>query len=174
MALEFGRKDAKAWAKEKFKGLEAPIFPSFTPDLAELDEDGIRYDVNHIIANGMVSILIAPESCGMTMEETKRFISIVNDEAKGKVHTSLSVLMNTVEDNIAVMQHHQETGGEFAMLGHPIMYDPESVDELYRNYKYMCDNTDLAIVFYPGRLKVKRWDLNGWPTQPKREVGKQS
>lgn len=165
MALEFGRKEAKAWAKEKFRGLEAPIFPSFTPDLSDLDEDGIRYDVNHIIANGMVSILIAPEACGMTMDEIKRFISIVNDEARGKVHTSVSVLMNTVEDNIAVMQHHQATGGEFAMLGHPIMYDPESVDELYRNYKYMCDQTDLAIVLYPGRLKLKRWDLSGWPMQ---------
>ena len=53
MPKEFSRKDAKAWARENFKGLEAPVFPSFTPDLAELDEDGIRYDVNHIIANGM-------------------------------------------------------------------------------------------------------------------------
>lgn len=164
MALDYTKSEAKAWAKKNFIGLEAPIFPSFSPDLSELDEDGIRYDVNHIIANGMISILIAPEGTGMTQEERKRFISIVNDEVHGRVHTSLSVLMDTVEQNIDLMQHHEKTGGNMAMLGHPIMYDPESEDELVRNYKYMADATNLALVFYPGRLKVKRWgDFSGWP-----------
>jgi 4-hydroxy-tetrahydrodipicolinate synthase len=163
MALEFTKAEAKAWAKANFIGLEAPVFPSFTPDLSELDEDGIRWDVNHIIANGMISILIAPEGTGMTQEERKRFVSIVNDEVRGRVHTSVSVLMDTVEQNIDIMQHHEKTGGTMAMLGHPIMYDPESQEELFRNYKYMCDATNLALVFYPGRLKLKRWDPSGWP-----------
>jgi hypothetical protein len=29
----------------------------------------------------------------------------------------------------------------------------------------MCDATNLALVFYPGRLKVKRWDISGWPME---------
>jgi 4-hydroxy-tetrahydrodipicolinate synthase len=165
MALEFTKVEAKAWAKKNFIGLEAPVFPSFTPDLSELDEDGIRWDVNHIIANGMISILIAPEGTGMTQEERKRFVSIVNDEVKGRVHTSISALMDTVEQNIDIMQHHEKTGGTMAMLGHPIMYDPESPEELVRNYKYMADATNLALVFYPGRLKLKRWDVSGWPME---------
>ena len=163
MDLPFNKAEAKQWAKENFEGLEAPIFPSFSPDLSELDEDGIRYDVNHIIANGMISILIASEACGMTHEERKQFIKIVNDEVKGRVHTSVSALLDTVDQNIDLMQYHEKTGGTFAMLGHPIMYDPESKEELYRNFKYMCDSTNLALQFYPGRLKVKRWDLSGWP-----------
>lgn len=162
MALEYTKSEAKQWAKKNFVGLEAPIFPSFSPDLSELDEDGIRYDVNQIIANGMISILIAPEGTGMTQEERKRFVSIVNDEVKGRIDTSVSVLMDTVEQNIDIMQHHEKTGGTMAMLGHPIMYDPESEEELYRNYKYMCDATNLALVFYPGRLKVKRFHPSGW------------
>ena len=101
MPKEFSKKDAKAWARENFKGLEAPVFPSFTPDLADLDEDGIRYDVNHIIANGMKSILIAPEGTGMTMEEIRRFTKIVNEEVNGRIHVSISAVLNTVEDNIA-------------------------------------------------------------------------
>ena len=40
MALAYGRSEAKEWAKEHLKGLEAVIFPSFTPDLTELDEEG--------------------------------------------------------------------------------------------------------------------------------------
>ena len=171
MGLEFTKSEAKQWAKDNFKGLEAPIFPSFSPDLSELDEDGIRYDVNHIIANGMISILIAAEGCGMTHDERKRFVSIVNDEVKGRVHTSVSVLMDTVEQNIDIMEHHEKTGGNFAMLGHPLMYDPESEEELYRNYKYMCDATNLALQFYPGRLKVKRWSPSGWPMSILPKIG---
>ena len=166
MALEFTKSEAKAWAKKNFIGLEAPVFPSFTPDLKDLDEDGIRWDVNHIIANGMASILIAPEGTGMTMDDIKHFIRIVNDEVHGRVHVSLSALMNTVEENIEVMQYHESCGGNMAMLGHPIMYDPLDKDELVRNYKYMADATNLALIFYPGRLKVKRWgDLTGWPME---------
>lgn len=162
---EFTRTEAKAWTKANLIGLEAPVFPSFSPDLSELDEDGIRYDVNHIIANGMVSILIAPEGTGMTREEVLRFIKIVNEEAKGRVHTSVSAVLNTTEENIEIMNYHAKCGGSMAMLGHPMLYDPASVEELFRHYKYMCDNTDLALVFYPGRLKVKRWDATGFPRE---------
>lgn len=163
MALPYTKAEAKQWAKKNYIGLEAPIFPSFTPDMSELDEDGIRYDVNHIIANGMMSILVASEACGMTHQERKRFIEIVNDEVKGRVFTSVSVLMDTVEQNIDILQHHEKTGGTLAMLGHPLQYEPESVEELYRNFKYMCDTTNLALHFYPGRLRVKRFHPSGWP-----------
>ena len=40
--MEYTKSEAKLWAKKNIKGLEVPIFPSFTPDLEKLDEDGIR------------------------------------------------------------------------------------------------------------------------------------
>jgi len=43
--MEFSKVEAKEWAKQNMKGLEAVLFPSFSPDLQELDEEGIRYDV---------------------------------------------------------------------------------------------------------------------------------
>jgi hypothetical protein len=49
--MEFTKTEAKDWAKENLKGLEAVIFPSFTPDLKELDEEGIRYDAQHLADN---------------------------------------------------------------------------------------------------------------------------
>ncbi len=170
MALPYARSEAKQWAKENYIGLEAPIFPSFTPDMEELDEDGIRYDVNHIIANGMISILIASEGCGMTHEERKRFISIVNDEARGRVITSVCALLDTVEQNIDVLQHHEKTGGTMGMLGHPLIYDPESEEELVRNFKYMADSTNLALHFYPGRLRLRRFHPCGWPMDTVKQI----
>ena len=55
--MEFTKVEAKDWAKEKFTGLEGIMLPSFTPDLAELDEAGIRHDVRYLINQGFFSIL---------------------------------------------------------------------------------------------------------------------
>ena len=40
------------------KGLENIIIPSFTPDLSELDEEGIRWDVRQSIKHGFFSTLL--------------------------------------------------------------------------------------------------------------------
>jgi len=161
--MEFTKSEVKQWAKENLKGLEAVIFPSFSPDLQELDEEGIRYDVQHLSENGFASILCAPEACGMTFEERKKFVEIVCHEAKGKIHTSVAVLQDTVEQDIEMLQHYEKAGGSIAMLGHPIQYYPRSVEDMYRMYKYMCDSTNLAIVFYPGRLHTRKFHPSYWP-----------
>ena len=98
--MEFSKNEAKDWAKKNLKGLEAVIFPSFTPDLQKLDEEGIRYDVQHLADNGFKSALCAIEVCGMTFEERKKFIEIVCDEARDKIHTSVAVLQDTVEQDM--------------------------------------------------------------------------
>jgi 4-hydroxy-tetrahydrodipicolinate synthase len=165
MALEYTKSEAKKWSKKNLKGLEVPVFPSFTPDLLELDEEGIRYDVNHIIANGFTSALAAPEACGMTFEERKRFVEIVIDEARGKIHTSVAVMQDTVEQDIEMLQHMEKVGGTFATLGHPIQYYPRSVEDIFQMYKYMCDSTNLAIVFYTGRLHTRKYHPSYFPPE---------
>ena len=153
--MEFTKAGAKEWAKKNLKGLEAVIFPSFTPDLQDLDEEGIRYDVQHLADNGFTSALCASEVCGMTFEERIKFIEIVCDEARGKIHTSVTSLHDTVEQDMEMLRLYEKAGGTTVMLGHPLQYYPRSVEEIYRMYKYVCDSTNLAVVFYPARLKTK-------------------
>jgi 4-hydroxy-tetrahydrodipicolinate synthase len=163
--MEFSKNEAKEWAKKNLKGLEAVLFPSFTPDLQHLDEAGIRYDVQHLADNGFKSALCAVEVCGMSFEERKKFIEIVCDEARGKIHTSVAVLQDTVEQDMEMLQHYEKAGGSVVMLGHPLQYYPRSEEEIYRMYKYVCDSTDLAVVFYPARLKTKSLHNSYWPMQ---------
>jgi 4-hydroxy-tetrahydrodipicolinate synthase len=165
MAMAYTRSEAKDWAKQNLKGLEAVIFPSFTPDLRELDEQGIRYDVNHLIANGFTYAMVSPESCGMTFEERKRMVSIVCDEAKGRIHTSVAVMQDTVEEDIEMLRHIEKVGGAFARLGHPIQYHPWSVEDVFQMYKHMCDSTSLAIMFYAHRLHIRRFHPSYFPPE---------
>jgi 4-hydroxy-tetrahydrodipicolinate synthase len=163
--LEYTKSEAKKWARENIKGLEAVIFPSFTPDLEKLDEEGIRFDVNHLIANGFTSAMASPESCGMTFEERKQFVEIVCHEARGRIHTSVAVMQDTVEQDIEMLRHIEKCGGTSATLGHPIQYYPRSVEDIFNMYKYMCDSTNLAIVFYPGRLHTRTFHPSYFPPQ---------
>jgi 4-hydroxy-tetrahydrodipicolinate synthase len=168
--MEYTRFEAKAWAKKNIKGLEVPIFPSFTPDLEKLDEEGIRWDVNHIIANGFTSVMVAPEACGMTFEERKQMVEIVCDEARGKIHTAVSVMQDTVEQDIEMMRHFEKVGGTHVTLGHPVQYYPRSEEDIYQMYKYMCDSTNLAIVFYPGRLHTWKFHPSYFPPDVMRRI----
>jgi 4-hydroxy-tetrahydrodipicolinate synthase len=165
MALPYGKKEAKKWARQHLKGLEAVIFPSFTPDLQNLDEEGIRYDVNHLVANGFTYAMVAPEVCGLTFEERKKFVEIVCDEANGKIFTSVAVMQDTVEEDIEMLSHIEKVGGTFARLGHPIQYYPSSVEDIFQMYKHMCDSTSLAIMFYANRLHTRKFHPSYFPPE---------
>ncbi|MBP1610008.1 MAG: dihydrodipicolinate synthase family protein [Acidobacteria bacterium] len=162
-AVEYTNKEVKAWGKKKFKGLEVPVFPSFSPDLQKLDEEGIRWDVNHIYQNGFNSVMAAPEACGLTFEERKQFVQIVCDEAKGKMFASAAVMQDTVEEDIEMLHHLERVGATHVKLGHPIQYYPRSEEDMYQEYKYMCDSTKLAIMFYIGRMHTYKFHHSYFP-----------
>ena len=163
--MEYTKSEAKKWARKNIKGLEAVIFPSFTPDLEKLDEDGIRWDVNNIVANGFTSVMVSPEACGLTFEERKKLVEIVCSEAKGKIHAAVAVMQDTVEEDIEMLRHIEKVGGTHATLGHPVQYYPRSVEDIFQMYKYMCDSTNLAIVFYPGRLHTRNFHPSFFPPE---------
>jgi 4-hydroxy-tetrahydrodipicolinate synthase len=163
--MEFTKSEAKQWAREHYKGLEGAIMPSFTPDLAQLDEEGIRHDVRHFINQEFFSILCAPESTAMTLEECKKFFEIVCDEAKGKISVSMAMLLNTIEQDMELLMHFEKVGGIHALVGHPVQYYPESEEDIYQTFKEVCDSTNLAIDIYPsaksnfGRFHQSQFNL---------------
>jgi 4-hydroxy-tetrahydrodipicolinate synthase len=137
------------WAKEHLKGIENCTFPSFTPDLTELDEDGIRWDVNQAKKHGFRSTLCVAE-CGLTFEEAKKFVGIVTSEAKNDLNVSVTILFDSHEKNFEMMKHAQKVGCHSVLLGYPSNYYPKTLDEVYKLSREMCDLVpDLPIVLYP-------------------------
>ena len=149
MTLEFTRLEAKQWAKEHYKGLDGVLSPSFTPDLKDLDEEGIRYDVQHNISKGMFSILCQTEVCAMSFEERKRFVDIACDEAKGKILVSMFTGIDTIEQDIELLQHFEKVGGTHTLFGWPGTFYAKSEEDIYRVTKKVCDSTNIAIDLWP-------------------------
>ncbi len=147
--MDFTKSEAKAWAREAYVGLESLICPSFTPDLANLDEEGIRHDVQHAISQGFFSILCNTDSTAMTLEERKRFVAIVNHEAKDKILVSFPFMTDTFEQELELLKHHEKTGGTHILLGYPVQYYPDSEEDIYQAFKTVCDSTNVAVDLYP-------------------------
>lgn len=149
MTLEFTKSEAKQWARENYKGLSGTLSPSFTPDLKELDEEGIRHDVRHNISKGMFSVFCQTEICALTMEERKRYIEIACEEAKGKALISMFTGIETIEQDIELLRHFEKIGGTHTLLGWPGMFYPKSEEDIYQATKKICDSTNLAVDLWP-------------------------
>jgi len=139
--------ELKAWAKENFKGLETCTIPSFTRDLTELDEEGIRWDVQQSIKHGFFSTLCACE-IGLTFEEAKRFVEIVADEAKDKILVSTTLMFNSFDQIKEMLQYAKKVGCHNGLLFYPPNYFPQTEDDLFQATKELCDASDLGIVLY--------------------------
>lgn len=147
--MQFTRSEAKDWARAHFKGLDGIVSPSFTPDLADLDEDGIRHDVRQNISKGMFSFLCQTEVCAMTFEERKRFLEIACDEAGGAVLVSMFTGIDTVEQDIELLKHFERVGGTHTLLGWPGTFYARSEDDVYAITRQVCDATNVAVDLWP-------------------------
>ncbi|WP_404710466.1 dihydrodipicolinate synthase family protein [Sphingomonas sp. MMS24-J13] len=154
--MEFSRREAKAWARSSYIGLEGALMPSFTPDMERLDEDGIRHDVDHYIRHGMFSILAAVESTAMTMTERCEFLRIVCDEARGRILVSAPTLLDTFAQDVEMLRYFASVGGDHVLLGCPVQYRPDSEEEMFETMRAVSEATDLAIDIYP----AARFDMS--------------
>ena len=142
------KSDMKKWAKAYMKGVENTLFPSFTPDMKDLDEEGIRLDVRQSIAHGFFSMMCATET-GLTIEESKRFVEIAADEAGDKIIVTTTLILNTFEEHIELMEHAEKVGVRGVLLGYPVTFHPEDKEEVYEVTKRFCDATNMHITLYP-------------------------
>lgn len=156
--------ELRKWAREHLKGIENCTYPSFSPDLSELDEEGICWDVRQAINHGFNATLCVTE-CGLTFEEAKRFVRIATEEAKGKILVSATILFDSFDQNINFLQHLEKIGAHSALLGYPPNYFPHSVNEAYQDYRDMCDAVPhFPIVLYlTHKFNFQRFHPSGFP-----------
>lgn len=157
------KSELKEWAKENMVGVENCLFPSFSPDLSELDEEGIRWDVRQSIKHGFFSTLCAAET-GLAFEEAKRFVEMVANEAGDEIFVSVTLLFDSFEQNREMLRHAEEVGCHAVLFGYPANWYTKSEEEIYGVTKEMCDSSNLAIVLYPTpHYNFQRLHNSGFP-----------
>ena len=160
--MKIPRSELKAWARKNLKGIENTLFPSFSPDLTELDEEGIRWDVQQTIKHGFVSTLCAAST--LNFQEAKRFIGIVADEAGDKLLVAVSASWDNFAQNIEFIKHAEKVGCDSVLISYPNNFYPKTADEVYQVTKQMCDAADLAMVVYPShKFNLEKLHGSGFP-----------
>ena len=149
-----GKKDHKAWAKDNIRGFENILLPSFTPDLAQLDETGIRLDVRRSIEHGFFSAFAVP--LALTRGERREFFRICVSEAADRIKVGTPLIAPDDASRYAYLDDCAEMKLSH-VLAHPWhTWRPASADELYEFYRSTSEYTDLA---------VELWATDGWQFQ---------
>ncbi len=157
------KSERKQWAKQHSVGVENTTIPSFTPDLMELDEVGIRHDVEQAVRHGFFSTLVATET-GLTFEEQKRFVSLVTAAARGRIAVSTSILFDNFASAAEMIQHAGKAGCDAILLGFPANWYPLTGEEVLAKTRELCVLTTMAVVIYPSpHFNLERLHPSGYP-----------
>ena len=160
---EYTRQEAKAWARETFRGACNVIIPSYTSDLKGLNETAIRHDVRRNIELGFWGALLVSEA-GTTLDEMRTFMEIAIDEASGEQRFLLQGAFDTAEDIVTLANDGRSLGIDGMLLGHPNSFYPTSAREVEDYTLEICRATDLAVVlFLVEHSNLRRLDARGFP-----------
>lgn len=142
------RTDHKAWAREQIKGVEGVVHPSFTPDFAALDAEGVRHDVRQSIAQGVFSIFTS--AAGLTHDEYKHILRIVREEAGTRALTSAVIRGRNLEENADLLAHAEKIGCSHVLFWLP--EPPSDVEAMVEMYRSLITTTSMAVFLYAHRL----------------------
>lgn len=158
----------KEWAKEHYKGMEALLMGSFTPDFKDFDEEGIRNDVRNSIRHGFFSVFCFPVGIGRSLEKHHQLIKIACDEAKGKIMVGANIIGKPLPDDIDMIRFCENAGCTHLLVTpHLIPYfRPQTEDALYEAYVRRISATSLPVVLYANVAPYyKSFGPNGVPVR---------
>jgi 4-hydroxy-tetrahydrodipicolinate synthase len=140
--------DRKDWARERFRGGENSLLPSYTPDLESLDEEGVRHDVRTSIRHGFFSMFCA--GVGLRdAAERRRFLEIAVDEAQGQILVSSGGGGgSSIEAAIANLRELETIGLSHVMFSLPSGPELQTADAIFEYSRRIIESTNLGIVLY--------------------------
>ena len=145
--MRYEKTEAREWARESLVGCCGCVLPTFSSDLASLNETAIRYDVAREKELGMSAILIVSEG-GTTVDEFNQMIEICVDESGGDLVTFLQASQPTFRDMVEAMQYAEQAGVDLVLPSYPMTYHPLSYDELFEDTKQLLDSTGLGVLLF--------------------------
>lgn len=135
----------------KFKpsGIIIPHITPFGPS-GELDEEGLRKDVDFWIENG-VHALVACASNGeaiyMTREERRRVVSTVLDEANGRVPVLAGSGSAGTQQAIALTKDARDLGADGVLVVTPYYFKPDQ-NQVYHYYEDIAEAVNIPIILH--------------------------
>jgi 4-hydroxy-tetrahydrodipicolinate synthase len=147
--LPYTTKNAKAWAKDTLRGFyECPITP--INDDFELDEEGIRFNVEAFIDMGVNGLVVGgniAEGWNMLPAQWNRLHEVVADANKGRIPLWSIILDPSVRVACEKIEFVRKLGYVGIEIINPVV-QLKSDNEIFDYFEYIAKRTPLAIMLY--------------------------
>jgi 4-hydroxy-tetrahydrodipicolinate synthase len=149
--MKYRRQDAKAYAREHFKGIWAAAQTPFAPDLA-IDEAGLRRNFRHWVDDlGIDGVFVSGkqgEFFSMSVVERKRTFDIAVEQLGGH-RTILSCSDQNLDVVIELARHAQAIGADYIVVHAPVLHFLHAQDDtLYEYYRAISEQVEIGIALW--------------------------
>ena len=152
MTLPYKKQDAKAYAREHFRGVWAATATPFRDDLS-LDEAGFRANLRHWIGDlGLGGLFVSGkqgELFSMSVAERKRTFELAVEEAAGRCGIVTSCSDTNLDVVLELARHSQDIGAPYIVVHSPVLHfhhDAEAT--VYEYYRYLSEQLDIGIALW--------------------------
>ncbi len=132
--------------------LEGTIVAMVTPfnDKDEVNENGIRENINYLIDRGVDGVLAAGttgESATITHDEQRKMIDIMVDEVNGRVKCIAGAGSNSSKEALGLVKYAESAGADAALVITPYYNKPQP-HGLYMHYRMLSESTNIPLIVY--------------------------
>ena len=149
--MKYRRHDAKAYAREHFKGIWAAALTPFAPNHA-IDEAGLRRNLHHwaddLDIDGVFVSGKQGEFFAMSVAERKRTFDLAVEELGGH-RTILSCSDQNLDVVIELARHAQAIGADYIVVHAPVLHFLHAQDDtLYEYYRTISERVEIGIALW--------------------------
>jgi 4-hydroxy-tetrahydrodipicolinate synthase len=134
----------------KPEGILPALVTPFTDDGKTVDEERLRFLVNHCIEKGVHGVVpcgTTGEFVNMTLEERKRVIKIVVDEVNGRVPVVAGTGGSGTYEALEMTKYAKDAGATAALIVTPFYLKPADRG-IYEHFSTIAGEVDLPIILY--------------------------
>lgn len=121
-----------------------------------IDEAGVRRNIRHYIKTGLAGVFcngLIGEVWSLTLQERKRVIELISDEAAGRLGISAVISGPSIEETIELGEHSQKYGVSHAVLMVPTS-GPRSPSQQLEYFRHICSRLEMPIVIFNARTEA--------------------
>ncbi|MGJ7575047.1 dihydrodipicolinate synthase family protein [Variovorax sp. RB2P76] len=152
MSTKYQKQDAKAYARENFRGVWAATITPFREDLS-FDEEGFRANLRHWVRALRLGGLFVSGKQGeffsMSLAERKRSFEIAVEEANGYCGIVTSCSDTNLDVVLDLARHSQAIGADYIVVHSPVLHFHQDAEEtVYEYYRYLSEQLEIGIALW--------------------------
>ena len=147
--MNYTRREAKAWAREKLVGQWTTMVTPFTPN-DEVDEKGLASNIEHVLrlgTKGMGFSWNMGEFWSLTHDERMRLLEVVPGLVRGRALTAFQITDTSLKAVVGMGSRAAELGFDFVILAAPYMVT-RTEEQVLDFVRRVAGEIGIGIAFY--------------------------